>query len=138
MWTKLNGLVLVLLWMTSFVGLALAQDDIVTKRVQFMRGSSSATVKGTLKGRETRDYVLGAKAGQTMSVKMMTKNTFLYFNVLPPQSEEALFVDEIQGENSWSGKLPTDGAYTIRVYLVRAEARRGGKADFECTVSIIK
>jgi len=35
--------------MTSFVGLALAQDDIVTKRVQFMRGSSSATVKGLSK-----------------------------------------------------------------------------------------
>jgi hypothetical protein len=61
-----------------------------------------------------------------------------HFNVLPLQSEEALFVGEIQGENSWSSTLPTDGNYTIRVYLVRAEARRGGKADFEYTVSIIK
>ena len=52
--------------------------------------------------------------------------------------KEAFFVVEIQGENSWSGTLPADGDYTIQVYLVRAEARRGGKADFECTVFITK
>jgi hypothetical protein len=44
-----------------------------------------------------------------MCVQMTTTNTFLVFNVLPPHAEEALFVGEIQGENRWSGTLPTDG-----------------------------
>jgi hypothetical protein len=74
-----------------------------------------------------------------MRVKMTTKNTFLYFNVLPPHSDEALFVGQNQAEpQQWSGTLPTDGDYCIRVYLVRAEARRGGTANFVCTVSITK
>jgi hypothetical protein len=32
--------------------------------------------------------------------------------------------------------LTDTGDYIIRAYLVRAEARRGGKGDFELTVSI--
>jgi hypothetical protein len=48
-----------------------AQDsDITTERVQFKQGSTSATVKGTISERATHDCVLGAKAGQTMSVRL--------------------------------------------------------------------
>jgi hypothetical protein len=60
-----------------------AQDaDIVTRRVQFKQGASSPIIKGTIQGYQTRDYMLGARAGRTMSVKMNTKTRFLYFNVL--------------------------------------------------------
>jgi hypothetical protein len=95
-------------------------SDIITKRVQFK--------KGTISGRATHDYVLGAKAGQTLSVRMSSNNTFLYFNVLNGASQEALFVGEREAApNKWMGTLPSDGDYMIRVYLVRAEARRGGE-----------
>jgi hypothetical protein len=40
--------------------------------------------------------------------------------------------------NQWAGKLRASGDYTIRVYLIQAEARRGGKADFQFTVSLKK
>ena len=139
MWTPWSCLTLVVLVLTAVSHLAHAQEGIVTERVQFARGASSATIKGTLKGYETRDYILGARAGQTMRVQMATKSTFLYFNVLPPHSDEALFVGQNQADpQQWSGTLPTDGDYRIRVYLVRAEARRGGTVNFVCTVSITK
>lgn len=115
-----------------------AQDaDITTKRVQFKKGATSATVKGTISGRATHDYVLGAKAGQTMSVRMSSQNTFLYFNILNGATQEALFVGASEAEpNRWTGTLSSDGDYIIRIYLMRAEARRGGKAAYTCTVAI--
>src|SRR5262249_50445637 len=104
-----------------------AQEGIVTERVQFAHGSSSATVKSTIKGNETHDYVLGAKAGQTMNVKLATKSN-LYFNVLPPQSDQAIFVGQsAQDRHNWSGKLPSDEDYTIRVYAMGAAWDGGGK-----------
>jgi len=131
---KLSGLVLVALLLTSFAALTRAQDGIATQRVQFAHGSSSSTVKGAIQADVARDYVLGAKAGQTMSVKLETTSN-LYFNVLPPKSEEALFVGKMvaDGEN-WSGKLPADGDYTIRVYAM-GDAKQGNH-PFTGTISI--
>ena len=137
MGTPWRRLTLAMLVLTAVSHLAHAQEGIVTQRVQFARGASSATLKGTLTGDETRDYLLGAQAGQTMRVQMATKKTFLSFNVLPPHSDEALVVGQNQADpQQWAGTLPTDGDYRLRVSLVRAEARRGGKATFVCTVSI--
>ena len=49
---------------------AQAQEKIRQQRVQFAKGSSAATLKGTIKGYSSIDYVVGARAGQTMSVTM--------------------------------------------------------------------
>jgi hypothetical protein len=38
--------------------------------------------------------------------------------------------------NRWSGELPSDGDYTIRVYLMRNEARRDGNAHYSVDISI--
>jgi hypothetical protein len=78
---------------------------------------------------------LGAKAGQNMSVALKTNNLSNYFNVLPPASEEALFIGSTSG-NEWSGTLPADGEYTVRVYLMRNAARRNAKANYTLTVGI--
>jgi hypothetical protein len=134
MWMPLRSLILAALLLTAGIDLAYAQ--IVTERVQFAHGSSSATIKGTLKGDQTRDYVLGAKAGQTMHVQLTTRSN-LYFNVLPPHSDQAIYVGQTQADpHHWSGTLPTDGEYTIRVYAMGA-ARDGAKQhNFACAVSI--
>jgi hypothetical protein len=112
---------------------------IITQHVEFKKGFSSTTVKGTIQGDQIRDYVLDAKAGQTMTVKMNSKNRFLYFNVLKDKDATALFSGQTATKpNQWAGKLRASGDYTIRVYLVQAEASPGGKADFQFTVSIKK
>jgi hypothetical protein len=102
----------------------LASDGTREERVHFKAGAEGAAVKGHIKGREDVDYVLGAKAGQRMTVTLHSDNPQAYFNVLPPGSEEALFVGSTSG-NSFDGTLPETGDYRIRVYLMRSAARRG-------------
>ena len=116
--------------------IALAADGIETKPLQFAKGASSATVQDSLKGDATIDYTLRARAGQTMRVTLTTSNGANYFNVLPPGSDDvAIFIGSTEG-NEWSGTLPADGEYKIRVYLMRSAARRGETANYTLTVGI--
>jgi hypothetical protein len=112
-----------------------AKDEIRTERVQFKKGSAEAIIKNRIKGYEVVDYLLGAKAGQTMSVHLKTSNGANYFNVVPPGSDAAIAMGELLG-NKWTGTLPVDGDYTIRVYLMRSAARRNETANFTLTVGI--
>ena len=100
------------------------------------KGASAATIKGTLKGDQTIDYSMQAKAGQTMSVSFKTSNASAYFNVLPPGSTgAAIFIGSTSG-NEWTGTLPADGEYRIRTYLMRSAARRNESTRFTLTVGI--
>lgn len=113
-----------------------AADGIETRNVTFAKGKSSARIEASIKGDRTIDYVLRAKAGQTMKVEMKSRNRSAYFNVLPPGSNDvAIFVGSTSGD-SFGDRLPADGAYRIRVYLMRNAARRGETAKFTLNVSI--
>jgi hypothetical protein len=115
---------------------ALAFETIESRSVQFAKGTSSATLKGSLKGDKVIDYKLRALAGQTMSVTLKASNGSTYFNVLPPGSKDvAIFVGSTSG-NEWTGPLPADGEYSIRVYLMRSAARRNETASYTLTVGI--
>ena len=109
--------------------------EIRTVNVQFKAHETGTTVKGSIKGRETIDYRLRAKAGQQMTVSLSTSNLSNYFNVLPPGSETALFVGSTSGTD-WTGTLPTDGDYSVRVYLMRSAARRNEKARYTLSIDI--
>lgn len=112
-----------------------AQQGIPQERVNFKAGASSATLSGSIKGDDAIDYVLGAKAGQTMSVTLKTSNNANYFNVLPPGSQAAIVIGSTVG-HEWTGTLPADGDYTIRVYLMRSAARRNETARYTLSVGI--
>lgn len=112
-----------------------AKDEIRKERVQFKKGSAEAIIKNQIKGYEAVDYLLGAKAGQTMSVNLKTNNGANYFNVLPPGSDAAIATGEILG-NQWTGTLPVDGDYRVRVYLMRSAARRNETANYTLSVGI--
>jgi hypothetical protein len=113
-----------------------AAAEIETRPIQFAKGASSATVKGTIKGDRTVDYTVRARAGQAMTVKLATRNGANYFNLLPPGSNDvAIFVGSTGG-NEWTGVLPSDGDYTVRVYLMRSAARRNESASYTLTVGV--
>jgi len=107
----------------------LAQPPIRKEPVHFKAGESGATIKGTIKGDETVDYVLNAQKGQSMVVTLEATNRSAYFNVLPPGSEEALFIGSTSG-NRYEGTLPATGDYAVRLYLMRSAARRGETATY--------
>ncbi|WP_338501885.1 hypothetical protein V6R86_02775 [Sphingomonas kaistensis] len=112
-----------------------AVAQIVTTNVVFPRGAVATTLAGTIRGPVTRDYVVRATAGQTMRVRL-TGSPNLNFNVLPPGSNDsAIFIGSTEG-NSFAGTLSVSGAYKIRVYQMRASARRGEVGNFRLSVAV--
>ena len=112
-----------------------ARDEIRIERVQFEKGATSAVIKGRLKGYSGVDYLVRGGAGQTIAVSLKRSNLSNYFNVLLPGSSDVAMYAEQTGDK-FKRVLPTDGDYTIRVYLVRAAARRNESSDYTLTISV--
>lgn len=113
---------------------AFAEPEIRNEQVQFQKGTSGATVKGSIKGRQAIDYRVRAAAGQTMDVTLKASKTSAYFNVLATD-DTPLFIGSVSG-NQFSGLLPKDGDYTIRVYLIGNAASSNQAADFTLDIDI--
>jgi len=120
----------------ALAGAAFAQPEARTERIQFKKGASSAVVTGRIKGYQSVDYLVDARQGQTGNVSLATKHPATYFNILAPgKSDEALFNGSMN-DNQFEGALPADGTYRVRVYMMRAAARRNEVADFRLEVVI--
>jgi len=105
------------------------------ERVSFAKGESSVTIKGQVKGDADVDYLVRAAAGQTISVALKVSNRSNYFNVLPPGSADVA-MHVAQDGQPYTGMLPTDGDYKVRVYLMRNAARRNEVSSYELTISV--
>ena len=114
---------------------AAAQPAIKQQTIQFKKGEAGATIKASLKGDQTIDYTLRASAGQVMVVRFKPSNPSAYFNVLPPGTDEAMFIGSTSG-NEFSAELTASGVYTIRVYLMRNAARRNESVDYTLDVAV--
>ena len=91
------------------LSIMLAASDLSAQtRINFKRGSSSATVKGTIgvnrgvAGANYRAYVLRARAGQTISATVSSRNG------------KVAFADN--DETSYTIVTDSSGDYTIRIY----------------------
>lgn len=116
----------------AIVGLMAASTS-AAERVAFAHGMTSATLSGQVG--EGRDYVLGAKAGQTMTVALKSTPD-VYFNVMAPGNDTAIVNTSITGETTWSGKLPATGDYIVQVYQMRAAVRQGKNPKYAVTFTI--
>jgi hypothetical protein len=125
-----------LLLLFTCAQVARAAGDIRTERVRFAKGASSATIKGTINGSQTVDYLLGASKGQQANISLATKNAATYFNILAPGETEVAFFNGSVSDNQYEGALPASGDYRIRVYMMRSAARRNEVADYQLDMSI--
>lgn len=124
-------------WFLLFAApLALAANDIRTERVHFKKGTNSAVVEASIKGYETVDYVLGARAGQYMNVSLATKHGATYFNILAPGENEVAMFNGSVSQNQYEGTLPATGDYKVRVYMMRSAARRNEVAHYRLEMII--
>ncbi len=106
------------------------------KQIAFGKGKSSAFVSGKIQGSNDVDYVIRASAGQTMTVDFKAGKGAAYFNVLPPGSTgEAIFVGSSEGDH-YKAALPSDGDYTIRVYLMGGAKDSGKPVNYTLKVGI--
>lgn len=110
-------------------------NDIIVKFVEFPYGEASAIYQDKVKGYQSMDYVFKGEKGQIFNVKLKTQHRSNYFNVLPPHSDEAIFIGSTSG-SEWTGVLPVDGEYRIRVYLMRNAARRNESANYILNIAI--
>jgi hypothetical protein len=111
-------LVLLLLLATC----AFAAQEGITKRVRFARGSTTATMKNSVV-RGTRDiYLVGARAGQRMTVSITSAERNAVFAIYAPSNDTLEGASEDQAVKNWSGELPESGDYKIEVGGTRGNA----------------
>ena len=129
------AMALVLACAATVVLAAEVDPDRRVETVQFAQGETSVLINAVLQGRNYVDYQVRGGANQTLGVSLKSKHSMNYFNVNPPGSEMSMFVGSLSG-NQFKRLLPADGVYTIRVYLMRAAARRSETARYTLTVSL--
>ncbi|HEX8289400.1 MAG TPA: hypothetical protein VF556_15470 [Pyrinomonadaceae bacterium] len=94
------------------------------ERVRFKPGASSAIVNGKISGGGRKTYVLGARAGQTMTIKVIDggKNNDVVFYIVAPDGTHPMGDEEGEGYDSgWSGALQKNGDYKIVVSTIESE-----------------
>lgn len=125
---RIIGVIFLLIGALSFS--AMVSADGITKRIKFAKGRSSATVSGTVIRGDRDTYILGARAGQTMSVRITSLENNAVFQIEAPEGGYLDGAGEMNDAKSWNGKLPVSGDYRIVVGGTR------GNASYKVNVSI--
>ncbi|MBN7137308.1 hypothetical protein A7A76_21555 [Lysobacter enzymogenes] len=120
---------------------ALAADAVKQVPVHFAKGAVAATVQGAIKGDDSVEYLVVARAGQTLRVAMSgssNANLNVYPPAAPGEGGEALTLDTVYGKTgaTHSVRLPADGQYRLQVYQPRAAARRGTVSKFALKIEV--
>lgn len=103
--------------------------------VQFARGATTTAISGELKGEQYVDYRVQGGANQTLVVTLKPGNAQNYFNIIAPGANEAMFIGSTSG-SQFRRVLPADGAYTIRVHLMRTAARRNETSSYVLNIAL--
>lgn len=111
---------------------ASAQQETV---VAFAKGASSATLKGSIKGDQDHSYLVDARAGQKMTVTLVSTKGGAEMNVWAPGNDTAISLGS-PDPYKFTGILPATGRYKVQVYQMRASARRGETANYTLTVGV--
>lgn len=102
----------------------------VTKRIRFAKGQSSATVSESVIRGDRDTYIVGARKGQKMTVKITALENNAAFTILTPGKKYLERAGELDDQTSWTGTLPASGDYRIEVGGTR------GNATYKLTVTI--
>jgi hypothetical protein len=97
-----------------------------SRRLQFKRGTSQTTVQGKVSIALPDTYLVGARAGQVMTVKLIAPRKAVRFLLMSP-STRSLVADNAR---DWTGVLGETGDYTI---IIDSDARN---STYSMTVSI--
>jgi hypothetical protein len=101
------------------ITLSLTSESLAQTNIRFAKGSSSATVKGTIGKNADKRYTFRGKAGQKITVKVISGNNYVFAGV-----------EAVGQGRTVSGKLPYDSSYII-------ELSNGGEAtNYTLTVTI--
>jgi hypothetical protein len=106
----IHVLLATLLLLSSLAAAEAQKGRSVASRVNFPRGRTTTILKGTVRRGLSHDYLLRARAGQTMTVHLTTDAAGMSLTILKPDGES--WLDDTK---DWSGELPATGTYRINV-----------------------
>jgi len=101
-------------------------------RIEFKRGTSSTTISGSVRNSEEAEYVLAARQGQKLVIKLTSvpaKSSV--FQILGPDNDTLGL--EFDANFSYSGVLPTTGDYFISV---KRPTTSKGRSRYRMTITI--
>lgn len=110
---------------TTMVDMSTRETKPLQRRVQFKRGTSSTTLQGQVTRTLSETYLVGAREGQVMTVRLTGANRSLSFLVSSPRTTSLM----AENTRDWTGTLPETGDYSI---IVQAD----GRATYSITISI--
>jgi hypothetical protein len=118
-----------------FLCAGLAQSGFAQKQVKinFAKGKSEGVYAGVIKGSDYIDYTFKANAGQNLTVLITTKTYAAVFDIF--SKNESLISEQDTGSTS-KIEIPQDATYTIRVRMMRSQARRNAVSKFKLKLSI--
>jgi hypothetical protein len=99
-----------LVLLASLVTVPAQKGKSIIRRVNFPRGRTSVVLRGTVKRGLSHDYLLRARAGQTLTTHLTTKAGGMSLTILKPDGETWIY-----DTKDWSGELPSTGTYRINV-----------------------
>ncbi|CAN5879684.1 PPC domain-containing protein [soil metagenome] len=108
-----------------------AEYPITSKRVKFLRGHTTAVIRGVARTPGIYEYVLKARAGQTMTVHLTSSNNGVEFTIFGPNGDEP---EGALGVDDWSGTLEASGDYKIT--LINNRSRISRKPSYTLEVNI--
>ena len=82
----------------------------VVRRIRFATGRTTAVLRGSVHRGVSHDYLLKARAGQTMTVHLVAGGQ-VSFDLFSPGRTDLL----AEYSKDWSGELPQSGDYRINV-----------------------
>src|SRR5215510_4550854 len=101
-------------------------------RIEFKRGTTSTTVNGVVHGSEEAEYVLAAKKGQRLIIKLTSIPTKSSVFQLLGEDNDTLGL-EYDANFDYSGILPKTGDYFINV---RRPTEAKGTSRYRLSVSV--
>jgi len=101
-------------------------------RIEFKRGTTSTTISGVVRGDEEAEYVLAARQGQKLTIKLTsTPVKSSVFQILGPDNDTLGL--EYDANFDYSGVLPKTGDYFINV---KRPTQAKGTSRYTMTVTI--
>ena len=101
-------------------------------RIEFKRGTTSTIVSGTVRGDEEAEYILAAKKGQRLIIKLTSVPAkSAVFQLLGPDNDTLGL--EFDANYDYSGVLPKTGDYFI---TVTRPGQSKGASRYKLTVTV--
>lgn len=127
---KLRIFLSVLLTVSMLTLASITSADGITKRVKFARGKHSATVSGSVIRGDRDTYIVGAKEGQMMTLKITSPENNAVFQVMDANGNYLQDAGEADDATSLTSDLPWTGDYKIIVGGTR------GNASYRLSITI--